>query len=465
MILTTLLLLILPQEESKAKRIPGGTQQKYQGITFDLPKGWSTKTTSDGTFLVPEDANQGGIVEELYILAHDKNHKTIEGEGFDKAVEDTVTKLQPGVVLEGEPKKRRFGDLQGRSFLYRGETQDGRTAEVRVYAFQGSTCACVLVALGYADVLKNRNAQVSAILGSMSKAAAAKREEGTEEPPEGVKRISGGAMHKFKGVAYDLPRNWQKKTASDGVLVSPPGANQGGVVEELYFFAGDPSAPAVDSAEFVEKCDELVQKIQKNVERQGDPKKKKFGAVAGRLFTYEGEVEGRKIQVFVHAFQGTGSACVFVVLGYEDVLAKRRASVDAILASMWRPKSKAEVREELVGTWAYMKTFTANDRGGRTSYSQIVLREDGTYTWSGKTESWGTVRSEGHEPKPWSTGGSDSVGGTWVADDDSLTLTPEGGRPYTFVLEKRNHPKNVNDPMIVLDGVEYVTVYKKERWP
>jgi hypothetical protein len=33
----------------------------------------------------------------------------------------------------------------------------------------------------------------------------------------------------------------------------------------------------------------------------------------------------------------------------------------------------------------------------------------------------------------------------------------------SYVLEKRNHPKN-NDPMIVLDGEPYVTYYQKPRW-
>ena len=31
-------------------------------------------------------------------------------------------------------------------------------------------------------------------------------------------------------------------------------------------------------------------------------------------------------------------------------------------------------------------------------------------------------------------------------------------------LEKRNHPKNVNDPMIVLDGDAFVTATQRPPW-
>lgn len=34
----------------------------------------------------------------------------------------------------------------------------------------------------------------------------------------------------------------------------------------------------------------------------------------------------------------------------------------------------------------------------------------------------------------------------------------------TFELEKRNHPKNVSDPMIVLDGQAYVATTAREPW-
>ena len=33
----------------------------------------------------------------------------------------------------------------------------------------------------------------------------------------------------------------------------------------------------------------------------------------------------------------------------------------------------------------------------------------------------------------------------------------------TYVLEKRNHPKN-NEPMLVLDGQAFVTFYQKPPW-
>jgi len=53
--------------------------------------------------------------------------------------------------------------------------------------------------------------------------------------------------------------------------------------------------------------------------------------------------------------------------------------------------------------------------------------------------------------------------GAWTATETSITARSAGGRITTYVLEKRNHPKN-NDPMLVLDGQAFVTFYQKPPW-
>ena len=50
--------------------------------------------------------------------------------------------------------------------------------------------------------------------------------------------------------------------------------------------------------------------------------------------------------------------------------------------------------------------------------------------------------------------------GTWTATETSITASSASGRITTYVLEKRNHPKN-NDPMLVLDGQAFVDVLSK----
>ena len=54
--------------------------------------------------------------------------------------------------------------------------------------------------------------------------------------------------------------------------------------------------------------------------------------------------------------------------------------------------------------------------------------------------------------------------GTWTATETSLTTRSVSGRVTVYRLEKRNHPKNVRDPMIVLNGETFVTAYAKAPW-
>jgi len=63
---------------------------------------------------------------------------------------------------------------------------------------------------------------------------------------------------------------------------------------------------------------------------------------------------------------------------------------------------------------------------------------------------------------PASSQSADS--GTWTATEGTLTTHSRGGKTSTYRLEKRNHPKNVRDPMIVLDGQTFVTAYSKPPW-
>ena len=64
-------------------------------------------------------------------------------------------------------------------------------------------------------------------------------------------------------------------------------------------------------------------------------------------------------------------------------------------------------------------------------------------------------------------GGTNSQGsdqGTWYVQGDRIYYNSQSKGPGSYRLEKRNHPKNVNDPMIILDGTAYVTAYQKAPW-
>jgi hypothetical protein len=109
---------------------------------------------------------------------------------------------------------------------------------------------------------------------------------------------------------------------------------------------------------------------------------------------------------------------------------------------------------ELVNKWCWISVTTAN-QGARQSSRCITLNGNGTYTRVGESDSY----------NPYGGASSQSAdSGTWTATETTLTTHSRGGKTTTFRLEKRNHPKNVRDPMIVLDGQPYVTAYNKPPW-
>ncbi|MBY0434971.1 MAG: hypothetical protein K2U26_12750 [Cyclobacteriaceae bacterium] len=115
---------------------------------------------------------------------------------------------------------------------------------------------------------------------------------------------------------------------------------------------------------------------------------------------------------------------------------------------------QGRVAMELVGQWCYMN-MNLNSQTSRC----IVLNADGTYTYS--EESSRSVNT------PDLYGGTSSQGGdrgTWYVQGDRIYYNSQTRGTGSYRLEKRNHPKNVNDPMIVLDGEPYVTTTARAPW-
>jgi hypothetical protein len=119
------------------------------------------------------------------------------------------------------------------------------------------------------------------------------------------------------------------------------------------------------------------------------------------------------------------------------------------------PKS---VPQELAGEWCVMNSTNTNS-GGSFSSECLTLYPDGTYVYS--TERSMSVNT------PDLAGGTSSQGGDrgqwWTEGERFFFNSPTYGTG-SYRLEKRNHPKNVNDPMIVLDGKAYVTTKLKAPW-
>ena len=175
----------------------------------------------------------------------------------------------------------------------------------------------------------------------------------------------------------------------------------------------------------------------------------------GELDGMPGRYEIRGNQLTLIGAQGTGTLA-FELRG--DVLT---LMVNGVAVKLDRAKEEpgggggtGGVRPELVGKWCWM-TQTNVLNGARQSNRCLTLNGNGSYLYEGLTDSYG--------PNGGATGQS-SDAGTWTATENTITAHSRSGKTVTYRLEKRNHPKNVRDPMIVLDGQPFVTFYNKPPW-
>lgn len=100
-----------------------------------------------------------------------------------------------------------------------------------------------------------------------------------------------------------------------------------------------------------------------------------------------------------------------------------------------------------------MASVDAKD-GGRESDTCFTLKDDGTYQF----------RADGNAPAPFVTATVPSTEvGHWVATSDTLSVIAASGRVTRYPLAKKNHPKT-RDPMLVLSGQPFVTVFQKPSW-
>jgi hypothetical protein len=120
------------------------------------------------------------------------------------------------------------------------------------------------------------------------------------------------------------------------------------------------------------------------------------------------------------------------------------------------PPAGRSVPQELAGKWCWINVGSSN---ASMSSECWTLRHDGTYSYyseSSRSVNTTTV-----------TGGTASQGsdvGTWWVEGDRLFYASQTQGQGSYKLEKRNHPKNTGDPMIVLNGHSYVTATYRQPW-
>src|SRR5262249_8640272 len=111
------------------------------------------------------------------------------------------------------------------------------------------------------------------------------------------------------------------------------------------------------------------------------------------------------------------------------------------------------IRPEMAGKWCWVSVVNAQ-QGARSSSQCFVLNADGTYQYSGESDSY----------NPYGGATSQSAdSGTWTATETTLTANSTRRGPTVYELEKRNHPKT-GDPMLILNGQAFVTYFQHAPW-
>lgn len=122
------------------------------------------------------------------------------------------------------------------------------------------------------------------------------------------------------------------------------------------------------------------------------------------------------------------------------------------------PTGNGQVAMELVGKWCFANVNSYN-QGASSSSECVTLNADGTYLYYSESS-----RSVNTGDFAGGTASQNEDRGTWYFQGDRLYVHSQTIGDASYRLEKRNHPKNGNDPMIVLDGRTFVTAYNKPPW-
>lgn len=173
---------------------------------------------------------------------------------------------------------------------------------------------------------------------------------------------------------------------------------------------------------------------------------------------YKYRVKGTVITVYndlgsmLFPFELEGDKLTVEFDGREVVYARMKNRVGDSSAKPQETARGEGIIPEFVGKWCYLSSLT-----GTNSYMSsqcFVLNANGTYTYSGETSSSGAYGS---------TASQSFDSGRWTATRTTITAYSNKNGKIVYPIQLRNHPKT-GDPMIVLDGSNFVTAYQKRPW-
>lgn len=154
------------------KAIADGKELRFAGVAAHVPGSWNVVPQGNATLVVPQGANQT-LIEEIYGFIGEPTLKTLDTPGLEPYLDNAVMQLlQVPAQRAGPGEAAKVGALEGKTWKWTARLIDGRTAEVRAWAFVGSYAGS-FVAIATPEVLARRMPEVESILGSVHRPTAA----------------------------------------------------------------------------------------------------------------------------------------------------------------------------------------------------------------------------------------------------------------------------------------------------
>lgn len=170
----------------------------------------------------------------------------------------------------------------------------------------------------------------------------------------------------------------------------------------------------------------------------------------GKLFTY------RLSQGHIILEISTGNLVFEYTLSKETLMLTidgQRSAFTRLTSASSVVATRKEDRNptDLVGQWCYL-TATSGTKSGRC----MTLNADGTYLYTSERSHATDMTNGSANPPPDS--------GTWFVNGDRLYYQSLIKGSGYYKLERRNHPGNTNEPMIVLNNEPFVAVGGQPPW-
>ena len=118
--------------------------------------------------------------------------------------------------------------------------------------------------------------------------------------------------------------------------------------------------------------------------------------------------------------------------------------------------AQKSVPVELCGKWVYYSGGSTYTGGGYSVERSVTFHPDGSYLYQGESSNSGGNGA--------SSGAGSDRGRWWIDGEILCAQSSITGELKRYPIELRNHPKT-RDPMIVIDGDNYVTATQRDPWP